>query len=205
MNEPQSVSWNALVKRVLRSSVAVVNLALGAAVLFSGCASTPAEPQQMRDPQADFGAFKTFAWNADTSANKSDQPVSIVDGYIRTAITTELTRKGYVEAATGTTPDLRIEYEAVSAEKIKNNPFRVGIGVGSYGSSGGGSVGVGSPSVKNVKEGTLVIHAIDPARNAEVWRGSASRELGKGNVEPAVVQSVVAEMLSDFPARGGQP
>ena len=79
------------------------------------------------------------------------------------------------------------------------------IGVGSYGSSGGGSVGVGSPSVKNVKEGTLVIHAIDPARNAEVWRGSASRELGKGNVEPAVVQSVVADMLSDFPARGGQP
>ena len=141
----------------------------------------------------------------DSGAAKSDQPVSLVDGYIRTAITTELTRKGYVEAAAGTTPDLRIEYEAVSAEKIKNNPFRVGIGVGSYGSNAGGSVGVGSPSVKNVKEGTLVIHVIDPARNAEVWRGSASRELGKGNVEPAVVQSVVADVLSDFPARGGQP
>ena len=205
MNEPQLVSSNAPLKSLLWSSFAVVNFALGAAVLISGCASTPAEPQQMRDPQADFSAFKTFAWNADTNDGKSDQPVSLVDGYIRTAITTELTRKGYVEAATGTTPDLRIEYEAVSAEKIKNNPFRVGIGVGSYGSSGGGSVGVGSPSVKNVKEGTLVIHAIDPARNAEVWRGSASRELGKGNVEPAVVQDVVAEMLSDFPARSGQP
>ena len=205
MNEPQLVSRNAPLRSLLWSSFAVVNFALGAAVLISGCASTPAEPQQMRDPQADFSAFKTFALNADTNDGKSDQPVSLVDGYIRTAITTELTRKGYVEAATGTTPDLRIEYEAVSAEKIKNNPFRVGIGVGSYGSSGGGSVGVGSPSVKNVKEGTLVIHAIDPARNAEVWRGSASRELGKGNVEPAVVQSVVADMLSDFPARGGQP
>ena len=94
-------------KRLLRSSLAVVSLALGAAVLISGCASTPAEPQQMRDPQADFSAFKTFAWNADSSASKSDQPVSLVDGYIRTAITTELTRKGYVEAAAGTTPDLR--------------------------------------------------------------------------------------------------
>ena len=205
MNEPQLVSRNTLLKRLLRSFLAAGHLTLGAALLISGCASTPAEPQQMRDPQADFSAFKTFAWNSDTSASESDQPISVVDGYIRTAITAELTRKGYVEAATGTTPDLRIEYEAVSAEKIKNNPFRVGIGVGSYGSSGGGSVGVGSPSVKNVKEGTLVIHAIDPARNAEVWRGSASRELGKGNVEPAVVQSVVADMLSDFPARGGQP
>ena len=203
MIQPQVVSRNR--KRPLRSSVAVVYLALGAAVLTSGCASTPAEPQQMRDPQADFNAFKTFAWNADTSASQSDQPISVVDGYIRTAIATELTRKGYVEAAAGTTPDLRIEYEAASAEKLKNNPFRVGIGVGSYGSNAGGSVGVGSPSVKNVKEGTLVIHAIDPARNAEVWRGSASRELGKGNVEPAVVQSVVADMLSDFPARSGQP
>ena len=115
-----------LLKSLLRSSFVVVNLALGAAVLISGCASTPAEPQQMRDPQADFSAFKTFAWNADTNDGKSDQPVSLVDGYIRTAIATELTRKGYVEAATGTTPDLRIEYEAVSAEKIKNNPFRVG-------------------------------------------------------------------------------
>ena len=203
MSQPQYGSRRIL-KRLLQSSLAAVSLALGATALISGCASTPAEPQQMRDPQADFNAFKTFAWNADTSPSKSDQPVSLVDGYIRTAITAELTRKGYVEAATGTTPDLRVEYEAVSAEKIKNNPFRVGVGVGSYGSSGGGSVGVGSPSVKNVKEGTLVIHVIDPARNAEIWRGSASRELGKGNIEPAAVQSVVTEMLSDFPARGGQ-
>ena len=178
MSQPQRGSRNIL-KCLLQSSFAAVSIALGATGLISGCASTPAEPQQMRDPQADFSAFKTFAWNADSSATKSDQPVSLVDGYIRTAVTTELTRKGYVEAAAGTTPDLRIEYEAVSAEKIKNNPFRVGIGVGSYGSSGGGSVGVGSPSAKNVKEGTLVIHVIDPARNAEVWRGTASRELGE--------------------------
>ena len=203
MSQPQRGSMNTL-KRLLQSSFAVASLMLGTTALISGCASTPAEPQQMRDPQADFNAFKTFAWKANTSAGNTDKPVSVVDGYIRAAITTELTRKGYVEAAAGTTPDLRIEYEAVSAEKLKNNPFRVGIGVGSYGSSGGGSVGVGSPSVKNVKEGTLVIHVIDPARNAEVWRGSASRELGKGNVEPATVQSVVADMLSDFPARGGQ-
>ena len=93
MNEPQFVSTNAPLRSLLWSSFAVVNFALGAAVLISGCASTPAEPQQMRDPQADFSAFKTFALNADTNDGEADQPVSLVDGYIRTAITTELTRK----------------------------------------------------------------------------------------------------------------
>jgi len=205
MNQLQRVSRSTILNRLLRSSLAVVCLALGATALISGCASTPAEPQSMRDPQADFSAYKTFAWNAETSSGNAGQPVSVVDGYIRTAIATELTRKGYAEAAAGTTPDLRVEYEAVKAEKVKNNPFRVGIGVGSYGSNAGGSVGVSSPSVKNVEEGTLVVHVIDPARNTEVWRGTASRELGKGNVEPAVVQTVVADLLSDFPARGGQP
>ena len=204
MSQSQHGSRNTL-KHLLQSSLVALSLTLGTTALIGGCASTPAEPQQMRDPQADFSAFKTFAWHADSGASKSDQPVSLVDGYIRTAITTELTRKGYVEAAAGTAPDLRVEFEAVSAEKIKSNPFRVGVGVGSYGSNAGGSVGVGSSSVKNVKEGTLVIHVIDPARNAEVWRGTASRELGKGNIEPAAVQSVVADVLSDFPARGGQP
>lgn len=184
---------------------AVFGLVLALAALTSGCATAPSQPEAMRDTQTDFSAYKTFGWYADPSTNAPSQPVSLVDGYVRTAIATEMKRKGYVEAAAGTAPDLRIEYEAEKAEKVKNNPFRIGIGVGSYGSSGGGSVGVGSSSVKNVTEGTLVVHVIDPARNVEVWRGRASRELGKGNVEPAVVNTAVADLLRDFPARGAQP
>ena len=175
------------------------------AMALAGCASQAPQPTSMRDPQADFTAYRTFALQKDTTAGAADKSVSIVEGYIRTAITNELTRKGYVEAAPGSEPDLRVEYEAASAEKIKNNPFRIGIGVGGYGSNSGGSVGVGSSSVKNVKEGTLVVHVIDPAKKAEVWQGRASRELGKGNIEPAVVQAGVAELLSDFPARAGNP
>lgn len=205
MNNPQCVPRYSESTRVVRASVVIVGIALGVIVLASGCASTPTQPETMRDPQADFSAYKTFAFKTDTSADGSGQPVSLVESHIRTAITNELKKKGYEVAATGTTPDLRIDYESASAEKLKNNPFRIGIGVGGYGSNAGGSVGVGSPSVKNVKEGTLVVHVIDPARNAEVWQGRASRELGKGNIESAAVQSVVAELLGDFPARVVQP
>ena len=61
MSQPQRGSRNTL-KHLLQSSLAVVSLTLGTTALIGGCASTPAEPQQMRDPQADFSAFRTFAW-----------------------------------------------------------------------------------------------------------------------------------------------
>jgi hypothetical protein len=159
----------------------------------------------MRDPQADFNAYRTFGWDTDESTNASDQPVSIADSNIRAAITTEMTRKGYTAATAGTTPDLHVAYETTKTEKVKTSPFRIGVGMGSYGSSGGAGVGVSSSGVKNVLEGTLVVHVIDPARKAEVWWGRASRELGKGGADPAVVQSAVADALSGLPVRSAPP
>ena len=131
--------------------------------------------------------------------------MSLVDSNIRAAITTEMQRKGYVEVPEGAAPDLLIDYEAARVEKVKSRPLRIGIGVGSYGSGGGGSVSTSTAGVKNVSEGSLVILAIDAARNAEVWRSRVSRELGKGTVNAEVVQSVVAEVLGDFPARAATP
>jgi hypothetical protein len=154
----------------------------------------------MLDPQANFGAYRTFSLKPD-GEDAAGQPRSIVDGYIRTAIAAEMKRKGYEEAAAGATADLRLEYEAAKAQTVKNNPFRIGVGVGSYGSSGGGSVGVGSPSVKNVTEGSLVVHVIDNARNAEAWRSGVSREIGKGGVQQAAVNAAVADAMKDLPAR----
>ncbi len=179
--------------------------AVAAVTLVAGCASTPPAPQTLREAQADFSGYRTFGWQAAAGNDGGGKPASIIDGYVRTAIANELKGKGYVEAPAGTAPDLTVAYEGGSAEKLKNNPFRIGIGVGSYGSSGGGSVGMGSPGVKSVKEGTLVVHVIDPARETEVWRGSIERELGKEGVQPAVVQGAVSELMRDFPARSAKP
>lgn len=205
MSQSQRVPMNTVPKSLLRASFAVISLALGAATLTGGCASTPPQPESMRDPQADFNAYRTFGWETDESTNASGQPVSIVDSNIRAAITAEMTRKGYTAAAAGTTPDLRVAYETAKAEKVKSSPFRIGVGMGSYGSSGGAGVGVSSSGVKNVLEGTLVVHVIDPVRKAEVWWGRASRELGKSGADPAVVQSAVADALRGLPARSAPP
>jgi hypothetical protein len=111
-------------------------------------------------------------------------------------------RRGYTESAED--PDLRIAYETTSAEQVESNPVRIGIGVGSWGGSAGGSVNVGSPSVRNYREGTLVIHAIDTERNAEVWQGRISSKLTEGSTETAAVTSAVTAAMRDFPARSGQ-
>jgi hypothetical protein len=109
----------------------------------AGCASTPAAPEVMRDSGADFGGYRTFGWFQPPQDDKASPTRSIVDGYVRIAIANEMKAKGYTEAAEGATPDLTIEYAAASSDKLKNNPFRIGVGVGSYGSNVGGSVGVG--------------------------------------------------------------
>lgn len=186
-----------------RSRVLVTCLVLTATALIAGCASAPEKSEAMIDKQANFDDFKTFDWLPYATSDDYDQPVSLMDTNIRRAITTEMRSKGYVEAPAGTAADLLFDYQAARTEKVKNSPFRIGIGVGSFGSSGGGSVSASTPSVKNVIEGSLVIHAIDAERDAEVWRSRVSRELGKGAVSPEVIQSVVAEVLSDFPARTG--
>ena len=171
--------------------------------LTGGCASTPPPVYSMQNPQANFGAFSTFAWDTGQDAAK---PVTILDGYIRTAITSELQGKGFKEAAAGAKPDLILQYETAAAEKLKSNPVRIGIGMGGVGSSGAAGVGVSSASARNVREGTLVLRVIDPARNAEVWNGRVSRELGHGGPpDPALIQSAVGDLLKGFPANGSSP
>jgi hypothetical protein len=174
------------------------------ATLLAGCAtSSEPQPESMRDPHADFASYRTFGWHGTgaTADAASDAPLALLDGYLRTAIAAELQKRGYAEAAAGATPDLRVAYETASADKIENNPVRVGIGVGSWGGNVGGSVNVGSPSVRNYREGTLVIHAIDAARNAEVWQGRVSKKITNGSVEPAAVAQAVAVAMRDFPTR----
>jgi hypothetical protein len=178
-----------------------VVLGLLAAALVAGCTSPPPRPETMRDPGADFAAYRTFGWVAGGVNEAAEAPVRLLDANLRAAISDVMKRKGYVEAPAGTAPDLRIAFETASADKIENNPVRVGVGIGSWGGNFGGSVNMGSPSIRNYKEGTLVIHAIDNARNAEVWQGRVSGKITQGSLEPAAINQAVAQAMADFPAR----
>jgi hypothetical protein len=188
--------------RARRAAFAAAWLVAVVTTVGAGCASSSAPaPETMRDPQADFASYRTFGWGTGAVSEANDEPLKLLDSNIRAAISAEMNKRGYAEAPAGTMPDLRMAYETASADKVANNPIRVGVGVGSWGGNVGGSVNVGSPSVRSYREGTLVVHAIDTARNAEVWQGRVAKKTTQGSLEPAAIQSAVRAAMEDFPAR----
>jgi hypothetical protein len=188
---------------LIRGGWHVVTTAI-AGTLLAACATTSApEHQSQIDPATNFIAYDTFGWKAPAAQDTNDQPMRMLDVNIRSAIEAELTRRGYQK--TDTNPQFLVTYETAAAEKVKSNPFRIGIGVGSYGSSGGGSVSVGSPSVKNYREGRLVIHAIDAAANKEVWFGTVSGSISNQGLDADSVARAVAIAMQDFPSKASAP
>ena len=188
----------------LRGLPAYSGLVLAVCLITSSCMSTPPQPVSMRAPDTNFDAYKTFAWDQGQVGQAPDEPLTIVNSQIRAAITSELQRKGYAEAAVGTKPDLVLSYETAAEDRVKTSPFRVGVGMGGVGNSGAAGVGVSSSGAKNIKEGTLVLRVVDPVRNAEVWNGRVSRELGKDGVpDQALIQTAVGDLLREFPSPGG--
>lgn len=184
----------------LSNAMAAIIFAL-ASLLFAGCAATTEKTGAIVDKDVNFNDYETFGWYDDPVRDVASQPLTLVESSIRNAIATEMERKGYVEAPASSPADLLISYQAASTETVKSSPFRIGIGIGSYGSSGGASVGTSTSATRNVTEGSLTIHAIDASRNAEVWQSAVTRELGEGTVNPEVVQDIVADVFTEFPAR----
>lgn len=167
----------------------------------AGCATTP-KPESQIAPDANLPGYSSFGWKP-AEADAADEPLRILDTHIRNAITTELTGRGYVAAATS--PELLVTYEFVAVDKLKSSPFRIGIGMGSFGSSVGGSVNVGSPSVQNYREGQLVIHVLNAAQNRELWFGSIVGNADRGEVNAESVAASVALAMQSFPARAVAP
>jgi hypothetical protein len=193
-------------RTALRGPTAFTSFVLAAWLVTGGCATAPPQAYSMQAPQANFGAYKSFTWDAGQGSQAPDEPLTIVNSQIRAAITNELQRKGYAEAVAGAKPDLLLSYETAAAEKVKTSPFRVGVGMGGAGNSGAAGVGVSSSGAKNIREGTLVLRVVDPARNAEVWNGRVSREIGRNGVpDQALIQSAVGDLLREFPAPADAP
>ena len=205
MKPQQAVIASAPGKPLSRCPIAVTGLLLAVMVVFVGCATAPESPGAIVDRKVNFNAYETFGWYDDPVRDMDSQPLTLVETAIRDAIAEEMKRKGYKEVPASSSADLLISYQAATKDTVKSNPFRIGIGIGSYGSHGGASVGTSTSSVRNVTEGSLTIHAIDAARNAEVWQSAVTRELGKDAVNTENVKNIVADVFTEFPARTASP
>ena len=170
-----------------------------------GCATgTSSKPEWVTAAGVDLAAYASFGLQSSSEdATGADQPQSILDATIRNAIRTQLIEKGYREVEAS--PDLLIGYAAAPYLREKSsNPFRINVGVGSWGGNVGSSVDtsipVGREGVVTTSESRLTIRAVDPRGKREVWVGTTAGDFEQG-LDTGLVEKAVAGVLDGFPAR----
>lgn len=177
----------------LRITLFIVSLAL----LFGCTSSGQSKPTWESAVGIDIPAFKTFGW-ADALTGS---PNTILEGRITDALRAGLTGKGYLE--TTDSPDLLIGYEVMEREVTKQgSPIRLGVGLGSYGSNVGGSVGSsvdvgGKTGVLQLNQ--ITVRAMEPGTRKEVWIGNTATF--EPQPDAALVQKVVTDVLKGFPEK----
>ena len=180
------------------ASLRLAALCLAAGIVACTAGSKP-EVQSQSDPGANLAAWRTFAIKSDAGGRVGDEPMRILDVNIQNALRDEFTRRGYEQVADA--PQFLVTYDIAAEDKVKSSPVRVGVGFGSWGGSGGGSVNVGSSGVQSYREGRLVVHVLDATANREVWVGSITGKVGNKGLDAEDVARVVATTLQDYPPR----
>jgi hypothetical protein len=166
-------------------------------IVLLGCASSPeSKPHWVEAPDADIPVRGTFAWND----GSGKPPVTILDNRIRDAVRAALLEKGYVEASDN--PGFLVSHETIEQAAVQQgNPVRIGIGVGSWGSHVGGSVGTSvdvGDKEKVVNQLVVQISAVNPEDGRQLWTGTSVPLAEKP--DGAAVDSAVAAVMKGFPA-----
>lgn len=167
-------------------------------LLLGACSSTPTNDY---DLNYDFSRLKSFSQLA-----PSENSDSLSASRIQQAIASSLTNQGFV--AQKVEADFNVAYGFKIEDKPKDSGFSIGLGTGSWGSSGGASIGtsvdvpVGSNSAKIQ---TIQIDIIDPKTNQLIWRGTDKFVFDDGGKAKAEeTQATVAKILAQFPPKKAQ-
>lgn len=165
-----------------------------AATVLAGCTATA--PSKVRVDMADSGLpnCQSFEW-----LPTPQQPASLTEQRMKSAVMSQLKEKGYAEAAAK--GDCRVTYVLNVYERPANKP---GVGVGVGGGSGGvgGGIGISLPiGKKNEQAGTFTIDIVDTAKNAQVWSGSVDASFLKAELNEDEIREVVTTVLEKYPDR----
>jgi hypothetical protein len=176
---------------------AVVLLAV--ACVVAGCAKF--DVRSRRDPAADFGRLRTYAWLPASEAAPADQRTlnRLITARIQRAIERELRAKGY--RAADASPDVLVNWRLASqpASDVHGNAARTfaeGFWFGWPGSD--------SFYNETYDEGTLYVGVLDPATRHMIWVGAAgARLLPTLSMEKTEkrVDDAVHQIMETFPAR----
>ena len=127
------------------------------------------------------------------------QPATLTEQRVKSAVLAELKEKGYAQAAEK--GDCRVTYALDIHERPTNKPG-VGVGVGGGSRGVGGGIGVTLPIGKRSEQsGTFTIDIVDTAKNAQVWSGSLDASFLKPEPNEDETREIVARVLEKYPDR----
>lgn len=176
-------------------------LVLGIAVV----ASATVFAQDVRynfDKQANFASYKTYKW----VVLKDAQPLNnIMDGMVKSAIDTELGKKGLTKI-TADSADLYVGYQAGVDTEKQYTSFNSGWGYGP-GWYGGGWYGMGgmtttTGSTSTIYIGQLAVDMYSSHDKALIWRGVMSKTIdpkAKPDKQEKNMAKAVAKLFKNYP------
>ncbi|WP_298444303.1 DUF4136 domain-containing protein [uncultured Ferrimonas sp.] len=162
--------------------------------LLLGCAS----PSAQVDYQAgtDFSQIRAF-----TLASPSPEADSLMAQRIRTAASQHLQHRGWQQQPHESSDGITLFYQGHIATRPAKSGLQIGLGAGSFGSSGGISGGVTIPIGDDEQQVLLV--QLDMVQNGQLlWRGQDELRL-RANQDPsqrnAQISAAVQQLLGQFP------
>jgi hypothetical protein len=184
-----------------RFDVRILCLAVlvAAALVATGCSSISV--RQDYDTQADFVAYKTYAWiqqptTAVGNARAAQQMNTLLDKRIKDAVNAQLAAKGMTLVTEN--PDALVMYYTGIDNKIEVQDY--GYTYPRYGY--GGWYGGGQVDVYEYNEGTLIVDLIDAKSDQLVWRGTATKvidETASAQEREANLNEVISKLFAQYP------
>jgi hypothetical protein len=179
---------------LLKNRVAALALISAFALSLPACSSLKTSLEY--DKNADFGAYRTFAF-----AERSIQ-----DPYwasrVEAAITAELKKKGI--SPRDENPDLVVSYDATLAlGETTSKVYSSGV---AYSSGAGWTTmgGAGLVTTRDLPVGTLLVDLADPKKKELVWRATGTHEINRNaslEGRERAVSGAIAKMFEGFPPR----
>jgi hypothetical protein len=184
-----------------------------ALTLLAGCA-THWDVDSFEAPEGNVAAYRTFFWKGGEfgSAGPINQTmVAAATTEMRTAVTTEMTRKGYSEVDTAAGADMVVSFHVGGSQKfVLSDEKRIGapsattvLSPSEIQPPPASSV----PREMRMREGSVLVFIDDRASGRLMWRGMVTAETRSGSTEQAVrlVAQMAHEIAKEVPARAGAP
>jgi Domain of unknown function (DUF4136) len=177
----------------------------GCVILLYGASALAQDVRYNFVAGTDFSKYKTYKWVQIPDAKYPDQ---ILDGQIKQAIDTELSKKGLTKIVEDNA-DLYVAYQVAINQQTQWNAYGTGLGMGGgwgWGRWGGwgGQMGMGTATATSstINIGTLNLDLYDVAAKEQVWRGEATKTLKPSKNQQknlANLQKAMAKLLKNYP------